>query len=398
MAVQRKRITAEDIKKSALGQERTQKIQGNSGVSTGYKVSTLPISSLKFNDNNDVFRSFDNNDESEEFKNLCNSIEKDGLYNPIWVKDNNNGTYTILAGERRVRAFKALKKSAIPAFVKKEIDDTDAIAMLFVDNLNRRQLTADQQLKAYQQLRMIFERNGEHLSNSRAAEIMNISQRSIERLKKFIKDTSENYLEKFYNGEISYDELKQLSKNKALQTAKENEVLYNYAKENNIIEGVEISKFIDTRSGVIYGVTQTSNGWVPCFTSALGVDVPLSIDSCPPRKSKEEAQLDLNKYCDVSHIQKYDEHNEIKPKNKKKNIPQDEINNNTDKNENQNQKTKFSGKDITSGEIVTGSLLYHNGKIFILQDVTENPIDGIINKSTINGILVEVEKKSIKNI
>ena len=46
----------------------------------------------------------------EEIEELATSIEKDGLLQPILVRQMGDGTYQIIAGERRWQASKASKK------------------------------------------------------------------------------------------------------------------------------------------------------------------------------------------------------------------------------------------------------------------------------------------------
>ena len=53
---------------------------------------------------------------SDELEQLTSSIEKLGLIQPITVKKNEN-RYTLISGERRLRAFQKLSKKSIPAYL-----------------------------------------------------------------------------------------------------------------------------------------------------------------------------------------------------------------------------------------------------------------------------------------
>lgn len=52
---------------------------------------------------------------------LAQSIKEDGLLSPIILRKNdNNDTYKLLAGNRRLSAHKLLQKTSIDAIIKKQ--------------------------------------------------------------------------------------------------------------------------------------------------------------------------------------------------------------------------------------------------------------------------------------
>ncbi|MBC8737253.1 ParB/RepB/Spo0J family partition protein [Paraburkholderia sp. UCT31] len=79
-----------------------------------------------------------------EIASLAEAIAKQGfgLLNAIIVRPSTRaeGRFELIAGERRVRAFRLLNRAEIPAIVK-EMDDQDAAAAALVDNEERVQLT-----------------------------------------------------------------------------------------------------------------------------------------------------------------------------------------------------------------------------------------------------------------
>lgn len=81
-------------------------------------------------------------------KELAQSIEHNGLIQPISVRKNNN-RYEIIAGERRFRAVSLLKWEHIPAFVM-EVSDTQMAEMALVENIQREDLSAIEEAKAFQ--------------------------------------------------------------------------------------------------------------------------------------------------------------------------------------------------------------------------------------------------------
>lgn len=71
-----------------------------------------------------------------EIESLAESIRGHGLINPIAVKAIDDGSYVIVAGERRFRAFQHLGRPAIPAIVTE--GDVDEVAL--IENTQREDL------------------------------------------------------------------------------------------------------------------------------------------------------------------------------------------------------------------------------------------------------------------
>src|SRR5690606_5963506 len=58
---------------------------------------------------------------------------------PILLKPNSNGRYTIIAGERRWRAARLAGLDRIPAIIR-DIDDSEMLILALVENLQREDL------------------------------------------------------------------------------------------------------------------------------------------------------------------------------------------------------------------------------------------------------------------
>lgn len=89
------------------------------------------------------------NDES--LKELANSIAKYGLIQPIVVRPSVDGTYKIIAGERRWRASQIAGIEEVPVIVK-EVDDLEVMELALVENLQREDLGAIEEAKGYKAL------------------------------------------------------------------------------------------------------------------------------------------------------------------------------------------------------------------------------------------------------
>lgn len=71
---------------------------------------------------------------------LVGSIKQKGVLEPILVKPNKNGTWMIIAGERRWRSAKLAGLSEIPS-IELDIDDQSIAEIALIENLQRKDLT-----------------------------------------------------------------------------------------------------------------------------------------------------------------------------------------------------------------------------------------------------------------
>ena len=86
----------------------------------------------------------------EKLNELKESIEKNGLLQPIIVKKAVRGYY-IIAGERRYRAFELLGRKEIPAIIK-EMTDEEMMVFAVLENLQREDLSALEESESYKNL------------------------------------------------------------------------------------------------------------------------------------------------------------------------------------------------------------------------------------------------------
>ncbi len=106
----------------------------------------LPITSLVAN----PFQPRSHFDE-EALASLTASIRELGVLQPVLVRDAGDGTYELIAGERRWRAAKRAGLSVIPAVVR-DASDTASLEQALVENLHREDLNPLEEAAAYQQL------------------------------------------------------------------------------------------------------------------------------------------------------------------------------------------------------------------------------------------------------
>jgi ParB family chromosome partitioning protein len=106
---------------------------------TGIPYREIPVELIE-RDANQPRVNFDD----EKLKELADSIRIYGVLSPILVKPGKSaGKFTLIAGERRLRAAQIAGLSIIPALVDQDEDDSDTrtLAMQLVENLQRTDLT-----------------------------------------------------------------------------------------------------------------------------------------------------------------------------------------------------------------------------------------------------------------
>lgn len=84
----------------------------------------------------------------EEMEELAKSIKSKGVLQPIIVRKGSSGDFEIIAGERRWRAAQIAGLHQIPAIVKNFSDET-AKEVALIENIQRENLNAVEEAKAY---------------------------------------------------------------------------------------------------------------------------------------------------------------------------------------------------------------------------------------------------------
>ena len=87
----------------------------------------------------------------EELEELSASIQKDGLLQPILVRPLEDGTYQIIAGERRWQASKLAGLRQVPIRVKEASDDK-ALELALIENIQRSDLNPIEEAYGYRRM------------------------------------------------------------------------------------------------------------------------------------------------------------------------------------------------------------------------------------------------------
>ena len=124
-------------------------------------INEVPLSKIQANPNQPR-REFS----PESLQELADSIRQIGIIQPITLRQMDDDTYQIIAGERRWRASQMAGLDTIPAYVR-TANDENMMQMALVENIQREDLNAIEIALAYQNLIEQY-----HLTQDRLAEMV----------------------------------------------------------------------------------------------------------------------------------------------------------------------------------------------------------------------------------
>ena len=111
--------------------------------------------------------------DEEALSELADSISRHGLIQPIVVRPLTNGTYSIVAGERRWRACRMAGLSSVPVIIR-ELDDKEYMEIALIENLQREDLNAVEEALGYRALIDSY-----HLTQEQVAESVGKSRSAV---------------------------------------------------------------------------------------------------------------------------------------------------------------------------------------------------------------------------
>ncbi len=135
------------MSKKALGKGIGALIAGGQGDAKDTAgVMEVEVSALKANPNQPR-RGFKESALSE----LADSIKEKGVLQPVLVEAGEDGSYSIIAGERRVRAARMAGLRKVPVIVRK-FNDREKLEIALIENIQREDLTPIEEAQAYKKL------------------------------------------------------------------------------------------------------------------------------------------------------------------------------------------------------------------------------------------------------
>ena len=112
------------------------------------RISEMYIPLDRINTNPTQPRKTFNDDELAE---LADSIREHGIIQPVILEETKEGSYTVIAGERRIRAAKLANLAEVPAVIRKYSEDK-RMAVTLIENIQRSNLNPMEEAAAYKQL------------------------------------------------------------------------------------------------------------------------------------------------------------------------------------------------------------------------------------------------------
>ncbi len=159
-------IAAPDTKRRALGKgldsllprvQPANPAQSNSDGESG-KPREIPVDMIDRN----PFQTRSQVNEAE-LAELAASIVANGVVQPILVRSQGNGRFQLIAGERRWLASQSAKRLTIPAILR-QVSDEQAMEITIVENLQRADLNAMDQARAFERLSTEFHMTQEQIA------------------------------------------------------------------------------------------------------------------------------------------------------------------------------------------------------------------------------------------
>lgn len=146
-------------KKSGLGKGLDSLFYDNSIDDLNPTTNTLKI--MEIEPNHDQPRKFF---DEKGLSELADSISQHGILQPLVVRPMSNGTYQLVAGERRWRAARIAGLSEIPVIIK-ELSDEETIEIAMIENLQREDLNPLEEALGYR-----YMMDELHITQEQAAE------------------------------------------------------------------------------------------------------------------------------------------------------------------------------------------------------------------------------------
>ena len=133
-------------KKSGLGKGLDALFLDNAIDENAGSVNSLPINDIEPN-RDQPRKTFD----EEALGELAKSIADHGVIQPLLVRPMTDGSYQLIAGERRWRASRMAGLTEVPVVIR-EMSDSEAMELALVENLQREDLNPIEEARGFQLL------------------------------------------------------------------------------------------------------------------------------------------------------------------------------------------------------------------------------------------------------
>lgn len=139
--------------------------QAQEDIEEKIKAATEAFTTLKATSliDNNPLQPRENYDE-ESLEELKASIKEKGILQPILIRPKGD-RFEVVAGERRLRAARALGLSTIPAVVK-EMTDSETLLLALIENIQRQDLNVIDEAKAFEKLVQEFKLSQDQIAKA----------------------------------------------------------------------------------------------------------------------------------------------------------------------------------------------------------------------------------------
>ena len=90
--------------------------------------------------------------EEDALNELAESIKEHGIIQPLVVTAPENGTYQLIAGERRLRASQRAGLKKIPVIIRNTTNEDSLLELALIENIQRKDLNVIEEAEAYNKL------------------------------------------------------------------------------------------------------------------------------------------------------------------------------------------------------------------------------------------------------
>ncbi len=154
------------MKQTGLGRGLDALFEDNT-TESGDRISQLSAALILPDENQNRSTFYD-----ESLNELADSIRSHGILQPLLVRPDQNGTYRIVAGERRFRAGKLCGLKTFPVIIR-DMNEIEAAEMALIENLQREDLNPLDEARGFLRLTQSFgltqEEAAKRVGKSRAA-------------------------------------------------------------------------------------------------------------------------------------------------------------------------------------------------------------------------------------
>lgn len=208
--------------------------------------------------------------DEESLSELAESISAHGLIQPIVVKPNANGRYSIIAGERRWRACRIAGLYEVPVIIK-DAEPQELMELALIENLQREDLNAVEEALGYRSLIDSFGLTQEEVSKrmgksrtavTNALRLLNLNDRELQALRMgvisagharallAVEDTNvrEQMLQMAENGASVRELEKQAANAKKEKTAPKKQIKNTYYSEVELSLKNELHRKVNIKS------------------------------------------------------------------------------------------------------------------------------------------------------